>query len=175
MINSLLDLDILITSWIHRLFPHNQFFNLFFSFFSLYGGSIAIWSTIMLFLIIFEEKRSHKFILSFIITFAVTGLLVNYVIKNIVRRPRPSYVKTYSCPSDFSFPSGHASVAFASAAIISFYDKKRKWVYYSVAILISLSRIYLGCHFFLDVITGSIIGHFIAVNTLNLLPKKKLM
>lgn len=168
MPNILLQFDLQIAQLINSVLPHNIFFDFFFAFFSMIGSAAFIWIVIVLLLIIFEEKRNHKFIISFIISILVTAVLVNAVIKNIVQRPRPAtsniphsqYSILYtSCPKDYSFPSGHASTAFAAATVIAFYDKKRKWVYYSVAGLISLSRIYLGCHFVLDVIGGGIIGY----------------
>lgn len=155
-------LDSTITYVINSFLPHNSFFNYFFSFFSLRGNSILIWLVIMLFLIIFEEKRDKKFIIYFLIAFLTTVFLVNVVIKNIVQRPRPT-TKISNCPKDFSFPSGHASTAFAAATVIAFYDKKRKWFYYSIAGFISLSRIYLGCHYLLDVVSGGIIGYVISL------------
>lgn len=182
MLQSLLIIDSQLTQFINSLLPHNHFFDLFFSFFSMRGDAIPIWIAIILFLIIFEGKKHHRFVISFIVTVALTLILVNGVIKNIVQRPRPfftnilhsSYSILYSvCPKDFSFPSGHASTAFAAATVITFYDKKRKWFYYSIAGLISLSRIYLGCHYFLDVVSGGLIGYLITVFSIQLLPKKK--
>lgn len=164
----LLQLDFQVTQFINALIPHNTFLDLFFSFFSLRGNSILIWIVIMMFLVIFEEKRERRFVIYFLITFFTTAFLVNVVIKNIVQRPRPQLpttnykLLTNTCPKDFSFPSGHASTAFAAATVITFYDKKRKWFYYSIASFISLSRIYLGCHYFFDVITGGLFGYLVS-------------
>ena len=55
-----------------------------------------------------------------------------------------------------------SATAFAAATVLSFFDKKRRWFYYTVAMLISYSRIYLGCHYFFDVIVGAIIGYIIS-------------
>ena len=114
----------------------------------------------------------------FSISFLLTFLLTDIVLKNIFLRPRPfdfaqgkpfltiynhfQLFSTFSCPKDFSFPSAHAATAFAAATILTFFDKKHRWFYYTVAILISYSRIYLGCHYFLDVIAGAIIGYIIS-------------
>lgn len=154
-------MDTQITNFLNGLVPHNQFFSLFFSFFSLKASSLPIWFVIIIFLIVFEEKINKKFIVYFFISIAVTAVVV-FGLKNIIRRPRPpnlTYeVRVADCGKDFSFPSGHASIAFASATILAAFDKKRKWFYYLVAALIGLSRIYLQCHYFLDVLTGVAIG-----------------
>ncbi len=155
---------------LNTFIPHNQFFDVFFSFFSLRGNSILIWAVIVLFLVIFEIKKHHyRLIILFLISFLSTAFLVNVVIKNIVQRPRPYpssniyHQASSQCPTDFSFPSGHAATAFAAATIIAYYDKKRKWFYFLVAGLIGLSRIYLECHYVSDVIAGSVIGYVISL------------
>jgi len=160
-------IDLFFTNGFNQIIPHNRFFDYFFSFFSLQGDSIFIWILIILFLVIFEEWKNHWFVVFFIIAFSTSAVFINYGLKNIVQRPRPSsfiqknLVTNDVCPRDFSFPSGHASTAFAAAAILSGFDKKRKYSYYFLALLIALSRVYLGCHFFLDIISGAIIGYLI--------------
>jgi len=166
----ILKFDSQFTLFLTSLLPHNQFFNLFFSFFSLRGSSILIWIIIITVLVIFEEKKDKKFIIYFLVTFLVTTFLVNIVLKNVFQRSRPTELSSVkaklslatACPTDYSFPSSHAATAFASAAVLSYFDKKRKWFYYFVASTIAYSRIYLYCHYFLDILTGTIIGYFIA-------------
>ncbi len=153
----LLSLDYFLTNLFNKLIPHNIFFDYLFSFFSLKGSSILIWMAIIVLLIIFEEKINKKFILYFFIALGITSIIV-FGLKNTVRRARPTTV----CEKDFSFPSGHAATAFAAATVLIFFDKKRRWFYYLVAVLISYSRIYLGCHYFLDVIAGALVGYIIS-------------
>lgn len=165
-IKFLSNIDLTLTNFINSIIPHNKIFNIFFSFFSLQGSSILIWILIIIFLILFEEKKDKRFIIYFFISFLITGLLTSYVIKPIFQRLRPNQrfniYKNASCPEDYSFPSGHAATAFAAAAILSAFHKKRKYFFYTIAFLISLSRIYLHCHFFIDITAGAIIGYFIS-------------
>ncbi|MFN4213062.1 MAG: phosphatase PAP2 family protein [Microgenomates group bacterium] len=179
MVNQLISLDNKLTLFFQNLFPHNRLFDLLFSFFSLRGTTVFIWIIIIILAIIFEEKkypgissRDKKFIISFILSLLITFFLVNVVLKNVIHRPRPQIsstnfnrlklIPTNSCPTDFSFPSGHASISFAAATIISVFDKKRKWFYYLIATTIAYSRIYLGCHFFADVFFGVLLGYLIS-------------
>jgi len=166
---NLLLFDNLITKFLANLIPHNQFFNYFFSFFSLKGNSIFVWILVIIITLILEEKkhpglskRDKKFLLLFSLAFLGTALFVTFPLKNLFERLRPITATAFQCPSDYSFPSGHTATAFAAASILNYFDKKRKWFYYVVALLISFSRIYLGCHYFLDVITGAIIGDSIS-------------
>jgi len=172
----LLLIDENITESIYKLFPHNQFFNSFFSFFSLYGGSLFIWLLVIIFIVIVEEiqrpgiqKTDRIFIIYSLLSFTLAYLLNEFILKNIFHRLRPPSFNqfqpistNFNCPIDFSFPSTHAITAFAAATIIGNFDKKRKWFYYTIAFLISFSRIYLGCHYFFDVLVGGIIGFMIS-------------
>ena len=59
--SSFISFDQQITKIIYSLIPHNQFFDNFFSFFSLAGANIWIWLIIIVVLIIFEEKKDRYF------------------------------------------------------------------------------------------------------------------
>jgi undecaprenyl-diphosphatase len=171
MINLILNFDKFITLFLKNLTPHNYFFDLFFSFFSLKGNAIFVWILVIIIALIFEErknpglsKKDKQFVITFISTFLLTTLTV-FILQNFFHRLRPittsfnqfQLVLT-KCPTSFSFPSGHAATAFAAATVLTFFDKKRRFFYYLIAFLIAYSRIYLGCHYFLDVFFGAIIG-----------------
>jgi len=176
MLNFLAYVDLGLTNLIISVIPHNQLLNLFFSFFSLRGSSIFIWIIVIVVILVLEErkypgiqKKDIKFLIIFILSFSLSFITSDYLLKNLIKRPRPSHPSnltlTYEvkgrlaqCPKDYSLPSSHATTAFASATILTFFDKKRKWFYYALAVLISLSRIHLGCHYFFDVIVGCIVG-----------------
>lgn len=180
----LLNLDYFMTNFLAKLIPHNIFFDYLFSFFSLKGSSILIWVLVIILVVIFEErknpgitKRDKKFIILFSAAFLLTFLLSDIILKNIFLRPRPFlsssiyHLESLTCPTDFSFPSAHAATAFAAATILAFFDKKRKWFYFTVAVLISYSRIYLGCHYFLDIIFGALLGFTISKISLKLITR----
>lgn len=193
MISAIIELDIFISQFINQLIPHTQFFNDLFSFFSLRGISFFIWIFVIISIIIIEEifhpgiqKRDIKFIVIFLISFSITYISSDVILKNIFKRTRPvqaSYQTSQSngvqCPKDFSFPSTHAATAFSSAVVLTFFDKKRKWFYYLLATIIALSRIYLSCHYFLDVFIGALLGFIISkylfpiiFKKIDFLPKK---
>lgn len=165
MLEFFLNIDTIITNVITKVLPNNQILNYLFLFFSFYWLTPII--AIILWMIFWhaDSKKTNQFIISFFISFLAVVLIVDVLLKNIVQRERP-YV-TYQmdvlyCPSNYSFPSGHAALAFAGAVLFGFFDKKRKWFYYSIAILISLSRIYLHCHYVGDVFFGAFIGYLLS-------------
>jgi membrane-associated phospholipid phosphatase len=78
---------------------------------------------------------------------------LTYGIKHSVRRERPDR------SSGYSFPSGHASVTFASATVL---QRHLGWKYalptYLIASYVAASRLHENRHFMSDVIFGGTVG-----------------
>ena len=180
MFETIIALDSSLTSTISATLPHNLFFDTFFSLLSVRGLTIIIWFALFC-LFWYEERKDrthHHFLISFMTSFGTTAVLVNIILKNIIERTRPWIemgLTNTGCPADYSFPSGHASSAFAGAVVFAYFDKKRAWLYYTIAFLISLSRIYLSCHYLLDVVVGALIGYTIGVFSIKILRKVKIV
>ncbi len=94
------------------------------------------------------------------LVFAFVFILANVVafgLKYAIARPRPNDL---GVPPETqpSFPSGHTTNAFAFATTLSSYHRKFTIVMFAWAILVGFSRIYLGLHYFTDVIGGAVVG-----------------
>lgn len=89
------------------------------------------------------------------------------LLKAITHRPRPYAVMPHlhvliARPSSGSFPSQHATTAFAGATLLSFLWPKGSAVFFLAAVLIGFSRLYLGVHYPSDVLAGAAIGAAVA-------------
>ena len=93
-------------------------------------------------------------------------LFVNVLAKNLFARTRPYEViegltNIIEKQSDFSFPSGHTAASFAFATAFCLCMPKRYSVpVWILALLISLSRLYVGVHYPTDILGGAVIGAF---------------
>ena len=101
--------------------------------------------------------------------FAVASA-INVALKELVDRHRPpitdpdiAYVG--DLPSSPSFPSGHAMTAFAAATAVAVLCPRMRWPALGIALLVAVSRPYLGVHFWADVIVGALLGAAIGVGS----------
>ncbi len=87
-----------------------------------------------------------------------------YLIGELVERTRPyraSMDVTLLAPEPltrFSFPSAHASTAFALAAAVASVSPRFGWLAFLVATLVSVGRVAIGVHYPTDVLAGALLG-----------------
>jgi undecaprenyl-diphosphatase len=97
--------------------------------------------------------------ISLILSWGVIKAAINYAFY----RPRPfvAYNITPLFPheADSSFPSGHATIFFTIATLVTLIFGRRwgMWAFIMAA-LIGLARVYVGVHYPLDIIAGALIG-----------------
>lgn len=99
-----------------------------------------------------------------LIALAVSGLTVQ-AIKHLAGRPRPrladhgdfTWGPSFAGGHD-SFPSGHTISAFAMAAVLSSFYPSYRWIWYSLAVLVAFTRVYIDAHFASDVFVGAVLG-----------------
>lgn len=131
------------------------------------GESVAI---IFLSLLIFKKFRNKIYIIS-TLSFGVIVPLLVYFSKLFFERVRPigmygeEIVHSVSWLSDLvnhSFPSGHSMGAFGLFLYLNHFTSSKNHLisifYFAMALGCGYSRIYLGQHYFSDVLAGSIFG-----------------
>ena len=95
---------------------------------------------------------------------AALGLLANQVVAHVWHRPRPyqdhplGVLPLLSPSHDPSFPSDHATAAFAIAFGILFVTRRPGWLFLAWAALIGASRVFAGMHYPTDVLGGAVVG-----------------
>jgi undecaprenyl-diphosphatase len=99
---------------------------------------------------------------------AVTADVLSYALRQATGRPRPPSVYAepkplVGVPGSGSFPSGHASIAFACATTLSFAAPRAAPAFFVLAAAIAWSRVYVGVHYPLDVLGGAVLGALIAI------------
>ncbi len=87
-----------------------------------------------------------------------------FVLKDALERARPELAHPATAdplvttPTSYSFPSGHTATAFATATVIALLHPRLRIPAFALAALVGMSRIYLGVHFFFDVLAGAALG-----------------
>lgn len=134
-------------------------------------GSAGVWLFILTGCIIIGRWRKIASVLFIVIVFST---IVNEDVKEIVQRIRPGdvIIGGYLVAHSYSFPSGHTQTAFVIAAILSaFLDRRYNIITFLLAAAVGMSRIYLGVHFFTDVIAGAAAGIVLGVLAIYCLEK----
>jgi undecaprenyl-diphosphatase len=160
-----LKLDQILFESIYQAIPHNLFFDWFFLFFSWLAYPKYIWIPLVIGFIVFIRRHKGWIMFEAVIAMGVGVIINEYVIKNIFSRIRPfefyDSIQTIDTTANgFSFPSSHALVAFSFITVIILSTKNTRLhkALIAFAVLVGLSRIYLGVHFPLDVIAGAVMG-----------------
>lgn len=134
---------------------------------------------VLLFIFIIVKK---KYKLSIIVLSSISSVIFNNLVKIIVRRERPDYLRMV-VEKSYSFPSGHTmiSVLFFGSIIylVNKYNLKHKrLITFSLStfiLLVGISRIYLGVHYLTDVVGGYLLGIVVLFFIIHILERKKLV
>ncbi len=129
-------------------------------------GREVVWPVVIILIAIFGGWEGRKTALVMVIAISVL-IPLSVSVKDLVSRTRPdiSLSLQFSLPEehDRSFPSGHATIVSAGAAVMLLLFRTNKRIIISIgltveAVLVCLSRIYVGQHYPLDVAGGILLG-----------------
>jgi undecaprenyl-diphosphatase len=143
------------------------------------AGQAAVWDSVMLALArpnsllipvlclvgvwIWRDRREALVGTVTLAGLVALGDVIGAQVKHAVGRARPCHIlkgvhDLTGCGGTFSFPSNHAVNTAAAAAFAQVLYPRSGWVTWPVVALIGFSRVYVGAHFFSDVVGGWAIG-----------------
>jgi membrane-associated phospholipid phosphatase len=142
---------------------HTPVGDIFFRYITWGGDGILIGIVCFVFLFVRLRYGILLSLVSFISAFFVS------LLKQFYDEPRPSryfagqdvnWVDGIDLYANHSFPSGHAAAAFTMFLLMSFFfnNKSLTAVFFILALLVAISRVYLFQHFLIDVWVGSLCG-----------------
>jgi undecaprenyl-diphosphatase len=180
-------------SWDEQLFLflnalHTPFLDVLMPWITARNTWFPLYIIIILLILRFYPKKQAIIIISYLfISVGLADFITSGIMKPFFERPRPCYNASFdgimhligNCGGKYGFASSHAANSFALFGGL-FYMIKRNRILVLImllwAILVSYSRIYVGVHYFADVLIGALIGFsisFINYSILNNLINKK--
>jgi membrane-associated phospholipid phosphatase len=140
--------------------------DVFFKYYTEVGGNIPFY---VIGVLLFYR---YRIALTLLITQLSTGLIAQ-AIKRSWDAPRPVKYFADNFPNielhkiagaklyvHNSFPSGHTTSAFAFFLVLAYFTKNKalQFLYFTLAVMVGFSRVYLSQHFVVDMLAGSFIG-----------------
>ncbi len=158
----------------------NTFFDAVLPLYSTMGDAGLLWMALSALMLCFPKTRKAGLLA--LCAMALGLICNNLILKHLVARQRPwlvveNLLPLLEAPDPLSFPSGHTCAAFAAAGIWcrTLPGKGLRAIALLLAVLMGVSRLYVGVHFPTDVLAGMVVGLFCSwvVWRLALLVEKK--
>lgn len=125
-------------------------------------GDGPLWYAVGATALLAGGPAGRRLALAGVLAGALNALLYRALKRRFVR-PRPFQTLPdlpfpLAPPADFSFPSGHALHACASATLVAFHFPPLAPAAFAAAALIAVSRVVLAVHYPSDVLAGAALG-----------------
>lgn len=108
------------------------------------------------------DKRLRLALIASLIVVTLTDQLSSAVLKPLFARPRPCWNMEVhllvGCGSGFSMPSSHAANLFGQAYLFREVAKPSAKYLIPLAIVVALSRVFVGVHYPADILVGAALG-----------------
>ncbi len=113
-----------------------------------------------------ENKKAIVILSLAVVTVAISDSVSSQILKPFFGRHRPCHPEFFIQGGNFlagmktslSFPSSHAMNMFALSALFSCFYPSKTPIFYGFALLIGISRIYVGVHYPSDIVSGAFFG-----------------
>lgn len=124
----------------------------------------------MILCLIFGNVRLRWMVLFSAIVLVLSDQIAANLLKDLIGRLRPcqtfdadSINLLVHCGGGKSMPSAHASNAFGQGIFFSIFFKKIRPYLLTYAVMVALSRVFVGVHYPFDILMGALIGTVIAI------------
>ncbi len=143
---------------------------------------LKIFYGIILLVILWKgDNRLRWSALFSLIVVALSDQLSSAVLKPLIARPRPCWELDVhllvGCGSGFSLPSSHAANLFAQAWLYKTIRPSSAKYLVPLAIVVALSRVFVGVHYPFDILAGAalgtVIGYVVGILFLRIFPRKE--
>jgi undecaprenyl-diphosphatase len=174
MLNTILDLDKKLFFVINNGWS-NPFNDIIFAGLTLLGSDYVIIPLVAA-IFYFSDRKSFKSNFILLITSLIIGGILVHILKELVDSPRPlggmeELIKEGKVHINVifepllmaSFPSGHSQTIFTAATVLGYIYKRYVYLFFLIAFLSGISRVYVGAHYPLDVLAGGIIGVAVSI------------
>jgi len=127
-------------------------------------NNLRIAYIVTLVIILIKGSRQLRLLALFAgLTLLLTDQIAAAWLKPLIARPRPCHTLTdirllVGCGAGYSMPSAHAANAFGQLFVFGLFHRKTFYILSVVAVLIALSRPFVGVHYPFDILVGAILG-----------------
>lgn len=134
-----------------------------------YGqGIVAIYLSCLIIMLWKGDRQLRWMVLFSIIILILCDQTASTLLKKWLCRPRPCHIMDginllVNCGGGWSMPSSHATNVFGQFIFFSFFYKKYAWLLLCYAVLVAVSRVFVGVHYPGDILVGALVGGVIGL------------
>lgn len=143
----------------------NKFFDVIMPVITILGG--FVFNILLVSFFMFQKERFLRPVADTLIITITLTVICSHLFKRLISRNRPfnvfEKIETIGRQwKDKSFPSAHTATAFSNAVVLSAYFSNFSTAFYSLALLVAISRVYMGMHYPSDTLGGIVMGYIVA-------------